>query len=71
MPELDELKKRLEMAALGVAVAKKNLLQALGLPTGAKLTVQRLPAGARLIIDSRVSRHGTIDYWEPLQRFLL
>jgi len=51
MPELDELKKRLEMAALGVAVAKKNLLQALGLPTGAKLTVQRLPAGARLIIE--------------------
>ena len=58
MPELDELKKRLEMAALGVAVAKKNLLQALGLPTGAKLTVH----GFRLVPDSslssRVSRHG-------------
>ena len=51
MPELDEIKKDLNDAAIGGAAAKQNLLRTLGLPVGAKLNVERLSAGIKLVIE--------------------
>ena len=51
MLELDEIKKDLNDAAIGGAAAKQNLLRTLGLPVGAKLNVERLSTGIKLVIE--------------------